>query len=57
MEVLQTIIHGAPQPLDANVPAGLHGAVDKALEKYPAERYQSMREMVVGFNCAKTCLR
>lgn len=47
LETLQTIIHGTPQPLPADVPAALRGVVDKALEKDPAERYQSMREMVV----------
>ena len=47
LETLQTIIHGTPQPLPADVPAALRGIVDKALEKDPAERYQSMREMVV----------
>ena len=47
LETLQTIIHGAPQPLPADVPAALRAIVDKALEKDPAERYQSMREMVV----------
>jgi serine/threonine protein kinase len=47
LETLQTIIHGTPQPLSAHLPAALRGIVDKALEKDPAERYQSMREMVV----------
>jgi len=47
LETLQTIIHGTPQPLPADVPAALRGTVDKALEKDPAHRYQSMREMVV----------
>ena len=47
LEALQTIIHGTPQPLPEDVPAALRGMVEKALEKDPAERYQSMREMVV----------
>jgi serine/threonine protein kinase/Tol biopolymer transport system component len=47
LEVLQTIIHGEPQPLGGEVPAPLSSLVEKTLEKDPAERYQSMREMVV----------
>jgi Tol biopolymer transport system component len=47
LEVLQRIIHGALLPLSENVPPPLRIVVQKALEKDPAERYQSMREMVV----------
>ncbi|HLJ13900.1 MAG TPA: serine/threonine-protein kinase [Bryobacteraceae bacterium] len=47
LELLQTIIHGAVLPLPAEIPAGLRSIVEKALEKDPGERYQSMREMVV----------
>jgi serine/threonine protein kinase len=47
LEVLQTIIHGMPEALDAGVPTALRMAVDKALEKDPADRYQTMRELVV----------
>ncbi len=47
LETLQTIIHGAAQPLPADVPGALRAVVEKALEKNPTERYQSMREMVV----------
>ena len=47
LEVLQAIIHGAPQPLTADVPAALRVVVEKALEKDPADRYHAMREMVV----------
>jgi serine/threonine protein kinase len=47
LEVLQTIIHGEPQPLAEDVPAALRAVVEKALEKDPADRYQTMREMVV----------
>ena len=47
LEVLKTIIHGHPEPLTADVPQPVRGVVEKALEKDPAERYQSMREMVV----------
>ena len=37
----------APQRLGADVPASLEALVEKALEKEPADRYQSMRELVV----------
>ena len=47
LETLQTIIHGAPQPLPKDVPGALRAVVEKALEKDPAQRYQSMREIVV----------
>ena len=47
LELLQTIIHGSAPPLDAEIPAPLRAVVEKALEKDPADRYQSMREMVV----------
>jgi eukaryotic-like serine/threonine-protein kinase len=46
-EVLKTIVDGAPRPLPPDVPAALRTVVEKALEKDPADRYQSMREMVV----------
>lgn len=47
LETLQTIIHGAPEPLPADVPPALRQIVEKALEKDPEQRYQSMRELVV----------
>ena len=47
LEVLKTIIHGEPPPLSEEVPEAYRNVVEKALEKSPAERYQSMREMVV----------
>src|ERR1035437_10080251 len=47
LETLQTIIHGSPKPLGEQIPPTLKGVVEKALEKDPAARYQSMREMVV----------
>ena len=49
LEVLQAVMH-APAPiadLPPDLPVGLRMAVEKALEKDPAERYQSMRELVV----------
>ena len=47
LEVLKTIIHGELPPLSEEVPEAYRNIVEKALEKSPAERYQSMREMVV----------
>jgi len=47
LEVLQQILHGSPQPLPETIPPPLRTIVDKALEQDPANRYQSMREMVV----------
>ena len=47
LEILQTIIHGIPEPLDAAVPFELRLVAEKALEKDPAERYQTMRDLVV----------
>jgi len=47
LEVLQTIIHKTPDSLGHAIPVALRIAVEKALEKDPAERYQSMREMAV----------
>jgi serine/threonine protein kinase len=47
LELLQTIIHSAPQPLGQEIPQGLRNIVEKALEKDLADRYQSMKEMVV----------
>jgi serine/threonine protein kinase/Tol biopolymer transport system component len=47
LELLQTIIHGSPEPLGGEVPLALRSVVEKALEKDAADRYQTMREMVV----------
>jgi serine/threonine protein kinase/Tol biopolymer transport system component len=47
LEVLRKINDEPPTQLPEDLPAGVRLAVDKALEKDPADRYQSMREMVV----------
>ena len=52
LELLQTIIHGEPEPLGGEFPPAVRIVVEKALEKDPAERYQSMREMVVDIRRA-----
>ena len=53
LEVLKTIIHGDLPPLNEDTPAAYRIMVEKALEKNPAERYQSMREMVVDLKRAQ----
>ncbi len=53
LEVLKTIIHGDLPPLNEDTPAAYRILVEKALEKNPAERYQSMREMVVDLKRAQ----
>src|SRR6202521_288898 len=47
LELLKTIIHGSPEPLGGEVPLALRNVVEKALEKDAADRYQSMRDLVV----------
>ena len=47
LELLKTIVHAAPPPLPSDVPELLRNAVERALEKDPADRYQSMRELVI----------
>ena len=47
IDVLHAIIHQTVWPLGADVPSELRAVVEKALSKDPAERYQSMRELVV----------
>jgi serine/threonine-protein kinase len=47
LETLQSVIHKAPPPLGDHVPATLRAVVEKALEKDRADRYQSMRELVI----------
>ena len=47
LEVLQRVQHQPAAPLGEAIAAALRAVVDKALEKDPAARYQSMRELVV----------
>ena len=47
VETMHAIIHDAPPPVPETVPAPLRMMIEKALEKKPAERYQSMRDLVV----------
>jgi TRAP transporter TAXI family solute receptor len=45
--LMEAIIHREAESLPATVPLALRMAVEKALEKDPADRYQSMRDLVV----------
>jgi TolB-like protein len=47
LEIMQSILHSAPRPLSDDLPEALRTLVDKSLEKDPAERYQTMRDLVV----------
>jgi formylglycine-generating enzyme required for sulfatase activity/dienelactone hydrolase len=47
LQLLQTIIHAPAAPLDADLPQALRAIVEKAIEKDPADRYQTMRDFVV----------
>jgi len=47
LDVSHAIVHRAPEPLPEAVPLPLRMVVEKALEKDPADRFQSMRDMVV----------
>jgi serine/threonine protein kinase/Tol biopolymer transport system component len=47
LELLQSIVHGSAKSLGDQVPLLLRIAVEKALEKDPAERYQTMHDFVV----------
>ena len=52
LEELQRIVHGTPEPLAGEIPVRLRMVVEKALEKDPAERYQTAREMVIDLRRA-----
>jgi hypothetical protein len=52
IQVLRAIMHGEAPPLPASVPPALRSIVDKAIEKEPADRYQTMRDMVVDLRRA-----
>ena len=52
LEVLKELIHGAPRPIGTKTPVPLRMVVEKALERDPAERYQSIRELVVDLRRA-----
>jgi eukaryotic-like serine/threonine-protein kinase len=45
--MLQAVIHAQPPPLPDEIPEALKSVVEKTLEKEPADRYQTMRDLVV----------
>ena len=47
LSILHSITTQTPAPLDESLPVGLRMVVDKALEKDAADRYQSLRDLVV----------
>ncbi len=47
VDLLHAIVHSEPPPLAEDVPPALRALVEKALEKDPADRYQSMRDVVI----------
>jgi serine/threonine protein kinase len=52
LDLLHSIVHGSAPPLSSlrpDTPYDLRVLVEKAMEKDPADRYQSMRDMVVDF--------
>jgi serine/threonine-protein kinase len=46
LALLNAIVQGTPAPLGDDVPFGLKAVIERALEKDPAERYHSARDMV-----------
>ncbi len=46
LETLKAIAHATPEPLPADVPEMLRHAIEKALEKDPGDRYQTMQDLV-----------
>jgi serine/threonine protein kinase len=47
LEVLRSILDAPAPPLGNEIPGPVRAVIEKALEKDPAERYQTMQEMVV----------
>jgi len=47
LEVMQKIQHHTPEPLGPQIPATLRMVVEKSMDRDPAERYQSMQELVL----------
>jgi serine/threonine protein kinase len=47
LDVLQAIVRNPAPALNPELPVALRGVIEKALEKDPAERYQTMRDLVV----------
>src|SRR5688572_22454723 len=47
LEVLQSILHAPAMPLGNDLPESVRRIVEKSIERDPAERYQTMRDLVV----------
>jgi eukaryotic-like serine/threonine-protein kinase len=47
LHVIDAVLNAPPPPLGDDIPPELRGVVEKALEKDPADRYQSVRDLVV----------
>ena len=52
LQLLQAILHAPAEPPGDDVPPPLRAILDKALEKNPEERYQSMRDLAVDMKRA-----
>src|SRR5580700_2963045 len=48
LELLQRVIHAKPAPMSGELPEPLRALVTKALEKDPADRFPSMRDLVAA---------
>jgi Tol biopolymer transport system component/predicted Ser/Thr protein kinase len=53
LELLQQVIHAKPAALNDDIPEPLRALVIKALEKDPADRYPSMRELVAALRAVQ----
>jgi len=53
LELLQKVIHGTPAPLSDDIPEPLRALVTKAIQKDPADRYPSMRDLVAALRSAQ----
>jgi serine/threonine protein kinase/Tol biopolymer transport system component len=53
LELIQQVIHGTPAPLSGDIPEPLRVLIGKAIEKNPADRYASMRELVADLRSSQ----
>jgi len=47
LDVLHAVVHRPPEPLPVEVPRPLRMVLERALEKDPSDRFQSMRDLIV----------
>lgn len=57
LELLQAIVHAPAAPIDEALPASLRTIVEKAIEKDPADRYQTMRDFVLSVGRSAASVR